>query len=143
MIRMGTNQIMYFGIITLWIVGVILYLLYLRKELGRRLKEEKEEDAKRKRHRGKKCPQCGNIISVTREVCQHCGHQFSEVPAVAAEDQAQRSSSYSSRKKKRRGKKCPQCKNVINYYREVCQHCGYKFGPVETPGESEDKGAAN
>ena len=143
MLKLGINQIMYFGIITLWMVGVIIYFLYLRKEWSRRLREEREENAKRKQRRGKKCPNCKNIISIARPVCQHCGYQFPDLPAAMAENPGQPLESHGSGRKRRRGKKCPNCKNIINYYREVCQHCGYKFGAVETPSELQDKDATS
>jgi len=34
------------------------------------------------------------------------------------------------RSKRKIGKRCPQCKNIINYQRTVCHHCGYPFPPV-------------
>lgn len=51
---------------------------------------------------------------------------------------------------RRQGKKCPECKKVIDARRTVCQHCGYKFTPklgrelhpdevgVETTDENEN-----
>ncbi len=27
------------------------------------------------------------------------------------------------------GKRCPQCRTIINSKRTVCQHCGYEFQP--------------
>jgi len=141
------NQLIYFFIVALWVGGVVAYIIYLRQQLSRRKKEEAVEQEKRKRHRGKKCPQCHNIISAKREVCQHCGYRFSEIEieeAVAKEshhNQHHRHSSGSGRKK-RRGKKCPQCHTVVNYYREECQHCGYKFNG-EPLDSSENEHAAN
>jgi len=32
-----------------------------------------------------------------------------------------------SKRRKRIGKKCPQCERVIHHRRAVCQHCGYVF----------------
>jgi uncharacterized OB-fold protein len=129
-------------IIALWVAGVVAYIIYLRQELNRRRKEEKTEDEKRKRHRGKKCPQCQNVISAKREFCQHCGYKFSEIEIKA---ETERESDHyhhhgsGSHRKRKRGKKCPQCQNVINYTREVCQHCGYKFNMApENKAKTED-----
>jgi len=165
--KVNFTQISYMGITALWVIGVLLYLLYLRRELSRRKQEEQDESQKRSRHRGKRCPQCGNIISAHRKVCQHCGNQFSEVEIKeSVESEAQETevskevkpskephhhhhSSSGRRRKKKRGKKCPQCDKVINYYREVCQHCGYKFDTEPEPGQEpepagpETKDAAN
>jgi len=161
------TQVSYMGITALWVIGVLFYLLYLRRELSRRKQEEAVEDKKRNRHRGKRCPQCGNIISAHRKVCQHCGNEFSEVEvkesveSEAKETQATKEggeskehhhhhhSSSGRRRKKKRGKKCPQCDKVINHSREVCQHCGYKFDTEPKPGNEpepagpETKDAAN
>jgi len=125
------NQISYTLIVVLWAAGVLAYIVYLRRQLARRRKEEEAESAKRKRHRGKRCPQCKNIISARREVCQHCGYKFSEAEMKAATSSSEHHHHHSSsHHKKRRGKKCPQCQNVINYYRDVCQHCGYQFNSI-------------
>jgi uncharacterized OB-fold protein len=163
--KVNMTQVSYFGITLLWVTGVVLYLFYLRRELKRRKQEEAVEDQKREQHRGKRCPQCGNIISSKRTVCQHCGYAFSEVEVEeatkakgevsedASEDRGSgehhhhHHGSSGRRRKKKRGKKCPQCNTVINYYREVCQHCGYKFENVAKPGDQpqgpESKNAAN
>ena len=29
--------------------------------------------------------------------------------------------------RRRKGKRCPSCKTVIDKKRKVCQHCGYEF----------------
>jgi RNA polymerase subunit RPABC4/transcription elongation factor Spt4 len=34
------------------------------------------------------------------------------------------------------GKRCPQCQNLINAGRTVCQHCGYAFGSAPPEEES-------
>jgi len=123
------SQVSYSLIVALWVAGVVVYIIYLRRQLARRRKEGEAESTKRKRHRGKKCPQCQNIISAHRDFCQHCGYKFSEteLKAATASSEHQHQHHSGSHGKKRRGKKCPQCKNIINYSREVCQHCGYKF----------------
>jgi len=47
------------------------------------------------------------------------------------------------RSKRKLGKRCPQCRNIINYKRTVCQHCGYQFPEVSThdyhPGQRKKK----
>ena len=156
--KINFTEISYAGIIVIWVIGVVLYVIFLRKELTRRRQEENAESLKRKRHRGKRCPQCRNVISAHRKVCQHCGYEFSEVEikqSTETEGQTQHhhhSKSSGRRRKKKRGKKCPKCNNVINFYREVCQHCGYKFdaeqpnqGPdePENPENSENEDVAN
>ena len=37
------------------------------------------------------------------------------------------SSSVKRKRSRHTGKKCPDCKNVIDVRRAVCQHCGHKF----------------
>ena len=32
-----------------------------------------------------------------------------------------------SKRKKRAGKRCPQCQRLIYHRRQVCQHCGFEF----------------
>ena len=45
-------------------------------------------------------------------------------------------------RKKRSGKKCPQCKKIIDARRMTCQHCGYEFSTQKSeeshPDESEE-----
>ena len=41
--------------------------------------------------------------------------------------------------RRRLGKRCPNCKNIIDYYRKVCQHCGYEFYQVPEKKDSEEK----
>lgn len=153
--KINLTQVSYLGITALWVVGVLLYILFLRKELTRRRKEEDDETQKRKRHRGKRCPQCRNIISSHRMTCQHCGNQFSETEIKDSPESEGKEHHHSRhghgssgrRRKKKRGKKCPQCNNIINFYREVCQHCGHKFDVEPQPGQGpegpENKDAAN
>jgi len=46
-----------------------------------------------------------------------------------AEEKSSSSSKHghSKNRKRRAGKKCPDCKKVIDVRRTVCQHCGHKF----------------
>jgi len=34
---------------------------------------------------------------------------------------------FKSKRKKGKGKRCPGCKAIINAKRKTCQHCGYEF----------------
>lgn len=154
--KIDISQISYGLIVLLWIAGVAGYIIYLRRELNRRNREEQKEDDQRKRHRGKKCPQCHNIIGVKRSVCQHCGYRFPESDSHAqvelnreplpikqepheAHEHEHRHGSHSSHghhsSRRKRGKKCPECGKIINYYREACQHCGYKFNMDKASGD--------
>jgi len=127
---MSFEQMFYTLIIILWLIGVVLYIFYLRKELGIRIKEKREQRSAGRRRLGKRCPQCKNIIDYRRKVCQHCGYEF---PYVPEPKEIEASSSW---RKKKRGKKCPNCGNIINYHRTVCQHCGYKF-PTNSDSQAE------
>lgn len=113
-----------------WIGVTILYLYLLWKKkpeefspLWRRVKKGSS-----RKKRGKRCPECRNIISVHREVCQHCGYKFPK-PEQEAKTES------SAERKPRRGKRCPKCQNKIDYTRTVCQHCGYKFPSFESQNE--------
>ncbi len=128
---MTFEQIFYSAIVGVWIAGVIAYFYYFRNFLRTR-KKENSEDNKSKRKLGKRCPQCHNIINYQRQVCQHCGYQFPEVPEHPGAKTGRRN-------KKRRGKKCPRCGNVVNHRREACQHCGFKFG-VDQPEQKPEAG---
>ena len=44
----------------------------------------------------------------------------------------------SPRRRQRSGKRCPQCRNLIDARRTVCQHCGHIFKTVPKP-EAEAK----
>jgi uncharacterized OB-fold protein len=159
--KISYSQISYGLIVLLWIAGVAGYIIYLRRELRRRNREEQKEDEQRKRHRGKKCPQCQNVIGAKRIVCQHCGYRFPEsdphaqveinrepIPIKQEKSEAgghehghSSHSSHGHHSRRKRGKKCPECGNIINYYREVCQHCGYKFD-MNKASPSGDNGEA-
>jgi uncharacterized OB-fold protein len=116
---MTFERIFYVAIIIAWFAGVTAYIFYFQDSWKKRRKKEQEH--KRKRKIGKRCPQCRNIIDYRRPVCQHCAYKFPEVSEHAEHGSDPRGH------KKRRGKKCPKCGNTINYSREGCQHCGYKF----------------
>jgi len=126
---MSFEKIFYTLIIILWIVGIIFYIQYLRKERENKAEDWKGERKAGRRKLGKRCPKCRNIIGYYRKVCPHCGYEFYQVPEKKDLEEKRPG-------KKKRGKKCPQCGNIINYYREVCQHCGYKF---PTPPELNEK----
>lgn len=94
-----------------------------------------------KRTRGKRCPECGNLINAQKTICQHCGHEFGSAPAPKppeAKPPAEKSSSTHHRK---RGKYCPSCGRLIDAARAQCQHCNYVFfearasapPPIEPP----------
>ncbi len=34
------------------------------------------------------------------------------------------------KRKKRSGRRCPDCKNIIDRRRSVCQHCGHQFDVI-------------
>jgi len=132
-----STYINYF-LLLVWTFGLGIYIYYLRKsELKKAKGKSKSHQSKRKR--GKRCPQCKNIINAMRTVCQHCGYQF---PALAKEEQ-EVSHHSGSGKKKQKGKKCPKCQNVINYYRTVCQHCGYQFPDISSDEKPEQKDVIN
>lgn len=126
-------------LILLW-AGVIGYYLY-EKYMG---DGKSSLSKKKKKNNGKRCPQCKNLIDANRKVCQHCGHEFPEGDKHKSRSYRHLSGSrHLGGKKKKRGKHCPGCGQIVDYRREVCQHCGYEFfeykkaaDPGETAGQA-------
>ncbi len=46
---------------------------------------------------------------------------------IKPESQSRPSSDHKHKHKHRAGKKCPDCGNMIDVRRTICQHCGHKF----------------
>jgi predicted amidophosphoribosyltransferase len=122
-------------IIVAWVAAVgyfIYYMIFLRQRKGR--------SKSKRRRRGKRCPECKNMIDYRREVCQHCGYRF---PSESGSKEAL--SSGERTRSKKRGKRCPKCGNKVGYSRAVCQYCGYTFyehRSQETADSEEHSGKA-
>ncbi len=58
-----------------------------------------------------------------------------------ASRRSDRSKQSSSRQARRKGKRCPECRHIIDWRRTACHHCGHKFevNPDREPHPDEIK----
>jgi hypothetical protein len=68
-------------------LGWYLYFIWSKKQSHERSRNWGHRGGETKdsgHRRGKRCPQCRNMIDQRRTVCQHCGHEFELVPGREA-----------------------------------------------------------
>ena len=103
------------------------------------LSPSQKRGSSKRRHghkRGKRCPQCTNLVDSRRKVCQHCGHVFPDSSEAEAKPKPAPKPKSGSSPSRKRGKYCPQCHKMIGYERPACQHCGYVFFEAKTSESS-------